>query len=130
MKKAIRCTDEYGRELSEDLTGQTFGRLTAIHRTYKHVRGYRDNRYWFCECTCGGTVVVLNASLKSGGTKSCGCLQREQCATLYKHRTPEPFTLAAVKAMTREELLSALEDVTEASEASRDSLATLTEKTF
>lgn len=28
---------------------------------------------WFCECKCGGTVVVTSSNLKTGNTKSCGC---------------------------------------------------------
>lgn len=30
-----------------------------------------------CVCACGNEVTVSNASLRRGGTKSCGCLNRE-----------------------------------------------------
>lgn len=32
---------------------------------------------WFCKCDCGRTVVVLGSSLRSGHTKSCGCLSKQ-----------------------------------------------------
>lgn len=49
----------------EDLTGQTFGYLTAI----EHVgRGM-----WKCRCVCGKEKIVGRLDLKRGRTKSCGC---------------------------------------------------------
>lgn len=57
-----------------DLTGQKFGRLTVLSR-------YGANRHrdsiWICECECGQIVKILRGDLKSGKTKSCGCLWRE-----------------------------------------------------
>jgi hypothetical protein len=54
----------------EDLTGQTFGRLTVTRR----VESPRGN-YWLCRCSCGGTKHVTNSDgLKRGLIKSCGCL--------------------------------------------------------
>lgn len=32
---------------------------------------------WHCRCECGDIAQVQAAQLKGGGTKSCGCLQRE-----------------------------------------------------
>lgn len=32
---------------------------------------------WNCKCDCGKTFVVRAYNLKSGNTKSCGCLQKE-----------------------------------------------------
>lgn len=52
-----------------DLTNQKFGRLTA--------KEYIGNGKWKCECKCGKIVNVKTNSLTSGGTKSCGCLNRE-----------------------------------------------------
>ncbi len=58
-----------------DLQGKKFGRLTAIERTaeYGNVSGVK----WVCQCDCGNTTIVSGAKLRSGETKSCGCLQRE-----------------------------------------------------
>ena len=58
----------------EDLTGQTFGRLTVLGLAEKK----RGNRvYWRCRCTCGGEIAVEGSHLKNGHTKSCGCYRRE-----------------------------------------------------
>ena len=60
----------------KDLTGKSFGRLTVLERAANagaHVR-------WSCRCECGNAKVVQGASLRSGATKSCGCLSREIAA--------------------------------------------------
>ena len=37
----------------------------------------RAGVYWLCQCDCGQTKVVRGTILRKGGSKSCGCLQRE-----------------------------------------------------
>lgn len=59
-----------------DLTGQTFGRLTVIERAEN--RGRRVA--WRCRCECGAETDVTSGSLRSGKSRSCGCLQRERVA--------------------------------------------------
>ena len=55
----------------ENLNGQTFGKLTVIDRVYDlDAHKYKC----LCECECGGKVYVNADKLKSGHTKSCGCL--------------------------------------------------------
>lgn len=54
--------------------GQTFDRLTVIcevSATGRHGKAYR------CRCECGNESVVMCDKLKSGKTKSCGCLRRQ-----------------------------------------------------
>jgi hypothetical protein len=51
-----------------DLTGQRYGRLTVKHRL---------GQSWLCVCDCGKEKRVLQLSLRSGATQSCGCLARE-----------------------------------------------------
>ena len=34
-------------------------------------------KYYLCQCDCGNFKIVSNHSLKSGNTKSCGCLHKE-----------------------------------------------------
>ena len=58
----------------EDLTGRKFGRLTAVRSTEER-RGRQV--VWECKCSCGNTALVAANSLKSGDTKSCGCLKIE-----------------------------------------------------
>lgn len=55
----------------EDLTHQTFGMLTVLHRSSK----IGDKRVkWICQCECGNLVDVQANNLKSGHTTSCGCV--------------------------------------------------------
>lgn len=55
----------------KDITGQKFGKLTVIENVGK-LDGRRYS--WRCICDCGNEKIVLGASLRSGNTKSCGCL--------------------------------------------------------
>ena len=59
----------------EDLTGKKFGRLNVVGLSDR--RGNRGQYYYNCKCDCGNEVEVEGASLSSGSTQSCGCLQRE-----------------------------------------------------
>lgn len=61
----------------KDITGQIFGRLTAIKLT---GRSRNKKLLWQCQCECGKTVVVLGAGLFNGHTKSCGCLKRDMAS--------------------------------------------------
>ena len=54
-----------------DLTGQRFGQLTVLSREPSGKQGAA----WLCKCDCGcGKKTVCGKSLRSGGTKGCGCL--------------------------------------------------------
>lgn len=87
----------------QNLTGQTFNRLTAIAPTADRDIG--GSVIWRCECACGGTAVVPAKHLKSGNTKSCGCLHDEVAASncvgsFTKHglyETPEYGAWRAMK---------------------------------
>jgi hypothetical protein len=57
-----------------DLTGQTFARLTVVRLSER--RGGKRTM-WACTCECGGTATVESQDLRSGNTKSCGCLRSE-----------------------------------------------------
>ena len=57
-----------------DLTGQVFSRLTVISRAENNKDG---NVQWNCLCICGNETKALTGDLKSGKTKSCGCLNIE-----------------------------------------------------
>lgn len=53
-----------------DLTNREFERLTARRR----VSGPDNRTYWLCECKCGTFIQVEGGKLRSGHTRSCGCL--------------------------------------------------------
>lgn len=55
-----------------DITGQTFGKLTAVERADRpdHIK---SGSYWLCHCSCGSSRTVRLDNLKQGQVKSCGC---------------------------------------------------------
>lgn len=59
---------------AHDLSGHVFGRLTVTSTMELRAR---RRTYWLCICTCGETKWVISDALKSGGTRSCGCLNDE-----------------------------------------------------
>ncbi len=61
-----------------DLTGLRFGRLLVIKETDQDKHNRRV--LWLCKCDCGVEKKILTGALKSGHTKSCGCLHREIAA--------------------------------------------------
>lgn len=56
------------------VTGQRFGRLVAVVRVENGTGG---KVRWRCRCDCGAEVEVFSSGLRSGRTRSCGCLRRE-----------------------------------------------------
>lgn len=58
----------------ENLVDQKFHMLTVTSYAGKRKNGAHDAHYWNCICDCGNTAVVRQDFLKSGKTKSCGCL--------------------------------------------------------
>lgn len=52
-----------------DLKGKKFGRWTALV--------YVGNSQWLCQCDCGTVKNVDTYSLRSAGTKSCGCIKKK-----------------------------------------------------
>lgn len=61
--------------LAEDYTGRVFGRLTVRSRL---IASPGTKSLWLCQCSCGQQIVRPIATLKSGSTASCGCLERDQ----------------------------------------------------
>lgn len=54
--------------------GNVYGHLTVIKRVVKPNKS--ANTYWLCRCSCGTEKVILGTSLRSGSTKSCGCINK------------------------------------------------------
>lgn len=57
----------------QDISGQNFGRLTAISIHHREP----PKTYWKCQCACGNSAIVEINSLTQGKVKSCGCLSKE-----------------------------------------------------
>lgn len=69
----------------KDLIGQRFGRLTVVSLVEAKSSASVPTE-WICRCDCGNTTKVRGSNLLSGGTKSCGCLQKEIARNaLFKH---------------------------------------------
>lgn len=58
-----------------NLTGMTFDRLAVSER----LESKHNKAMWKCLCTCGNTVIASTGDLRSGNTKSCGCLRSDRC---------------------------------------------------
>lgn len=55
-----------------DLTGIRYNKLKVVCR----LPDSRGATLWECLCDCGNTIKVSSCKLKSGHTKSCGCIKK------------------------------------------------------
>jgi len=63
-------------------------RLTVLE-LYDTIKGH-GNRY-LCQCDCGKRVVVRSSSLRSGNTRSCGCIHDEALSKNVQKAYPIMF---------------------------------------
>lgn len=61
---------------------RVFGMLTVIERAGSDSR---KEATWRCRCECGDVTIVTGSRLRSGGTKSCGCLRAIVGASRVRH---------------------------------------------
>ncbi len=87
------CGCEAWRSLRKDITGQKFGRLTAIRPTRKK---HRSEVVWLFQCDCGNLFEAPIGRVTSGNTTSCGCAQKESRGGNYKDLTGERFGMLTV----------------------------------
>lgn len=66
------------------LIGEKFGRLTVEEKAErpKHIKSKRA--YWKCKCDCGNEIIATTTDLKTGHTKSCGCLRAEKISKMSR----------------------------------------------
>lgn len=65
-----------------DLTGEKYGRLTAISKAIS----INKRTFWNCVCDCGSSFIARANYLRNGSTSSCGCFQKESAkAKMTKH---------------------------------------------
>lgn len=77
--------------------GEMYGRLVPLQYAGMNADSIK---FYYCQCICGNLRKVRGTSLKSGETKSCGCLQREVARNqkfgtthgLYSHPTHSVWT--------------------------------------
>lgn len=66
-----------------DMTGQTYGRLTAI----RYVgRGKSNKPFWLFNCACGEQKEINGADVRSGRIKTCGCSKKENLERIAEVR--------------------------------------------
>ncbi len=68
------------------LPGFRFGMLEVV----SEVPRRKGHRVWLCRCDCGAQTEVNESHLKTGHTKSCGCLRikrgQQKAFDLYGRR--------------------------------------------
>jgi hypothetical protein len=64
-----------------DLSGQVFERLRVICRSGSTAL---NQPLYLCWCICGQISIVQAGNLRSGTTRSCGCLAKEIHSKVYK----------------------------------------------
>ena len=63
------CRGHLAEKERKDITGQIFGKLTAISYAYSK----NGKTYWKFQCECGNITIKSRASVENGYTLSCGC---------------------------------------------------------
>lgn len=80
-----------------NMTGRRFSRLVV----QSYFGKVCDKTAWVCKCDCGQVKNVIGTALRSGGTKSCGCLARqatsERSKTHGMRDTPEYAAWCSMK---------------------------------
>lgn len=64
-----------------DIQGKTFGRLRVIEQD---MSASSHEAKWLCECTCGKRISTYGSGLRSGNTRSCGCLRKEIASNNFR----------------------------------------------
>lgn len=60
----------------DNLVGNKYGRLTVVRRLKPEEVETRQYN-WLCQCECGNYIKASANKLKTGHTRSCGCLKKE-----------------------------------------------------
>lgn len=70
----------FNKGRAKDITGMTFGYLTAIKPTGEKKRG---DFVWHFQCKCGKEVELPATRVLNGNTTSCGCLQAQMRKEIF-----------------------------------------------
>ena len=74
-----RIKDSKGKFVKENLVGKKFNRLLVVNEASPIIRSNNSKVIqWNCACDCGSNIIVNTSNLLGGGTKSCGCLKKEE----------------------------------------------------
>lgn len=79
----VGCSQiRFNKGKAKDITGMTFGYLTAIEPTGEKDR---NDNVWLFECKCGNTVKLPATRVLTRNTLSCGCLVGESLKASRKY---------------------------------------------
>lgn len=63
-----------------ELAGKKFGRLEVV----SEADSLDGRSAWHCMCACGSRTIIRGSDIKTGNTRSCGCMKKERPSNL-KH---------------------------------------------
>ena len=89
-KKVENSRENNGKFVNE--IGNRYGKLIVIAKDEElSIKNHRA--YWICKCDCGNYKTVSSKCLRSGKTKSCGCLisHGEEKISNYFHNNKIDF---------------------------------------
>lgn len=108
-RESIGVRNAHNGATFKDLTGVTFGRLTAVVYLGRKW-GQNAGAIWFCRCSCDGNEKEYRATrLHSEHTRSCGCLRVESLRERNRVQS-EVGALARVRAAVERAQLPKLLD--------------------
>ena len=112
--KAYCSPSCYYDSITRNFIGERFGRLVVDGRMREG-----NTTYYMCNCDCGRFTRVSNTNLRSGGTLSCGCLQRDNVSarsrkapghsiknSIWNYYRRNAFTASIEWGLTREEFMT------------------------
>jgi len=69
---------------SINMIGLKFNRWTVVSEASKPSETKQTGKFWNCVCECGTKQVVYGTTIRSGSSKSCGCLKSEKNSIAMK----------------------------------------------
>ena len=67
----------------KDHTNEKYGRLKVL----EFIERKNHKSYWKCKCECGNEIIIPIIYLRTGDTKSCGCLRKEITSKTSKNNS-------------------------------------------
>ena len=80
-----QAAPQHGITAKKDEIGNRYGRLLVIKELDE--RNSDNRRLYLCKCDCGNYIKTTGKRLRSGITKSCGCLKKEKALEILKTKT-------------------------------------------
>ena len=59
-------------KIDYSMIGKTFNHLTVL----EYAKHDKSQVFWKCRCVCSREVIMQGGNLKSGHSKSCGCIKK------------------------------------------------------